>query len=203
MSRSSVLAAVLAVVVGAPILAAFQGAPRKALQQAFPETSQRGCSRIFYWGGDRSGGQVRVEFGQPAWKPEYDQAIDKMLGQRWRLGQNFWTSLDSNMDLNAGDVDLPAGLYYLALERRKDDKEFVLWLLDPVEIRDAKLDAFQAGKSTGGIAVPLEHKNVDLEAAKLQISLVTEPQAKDGAKVVIHFGKHQLSASFTMHPTRE
>ena len=56
---------------------------------------------------------------------------------------------------------------------------------------------------SGGIAVPLEHKKVDVEAPKLQISLVTEPQSKDGAKLLIHFGKHQLSAPFTMHPTRE
>jgi hypothetical protein len=195
-----------AIVLAAPLVAIAQQAPKKAPQQPFQETSARGCSRIFYWGGDgngHSGGQLVVDYGQPIWKEEYDKSVESMLGVRWRLGQNSWTRLDVNMDVNAGDVDVPAGLYYLVLERKQEDKSFVLWLLDPIEIRDAKIDAFEAAKTKGGIAVPLEYKAAELKADKLQIALTLDSQRKDGTNLVIHFGKHQLSAKLTLHPTRD
>jgi len=185
-----------------PLAAALPKASQSAPQQAFPETSPRGSSRIFYWGGNRSGGQVIVDYGQPAWKEEYDQSVDAQLGVRWRLGNNFWTRLDTNMDVTAGEVDIPAGLYYLVLERRKEDRNFVLWLLDPVEIRDARLDAFQAPQTKGGIALPLEYKAVELKAEKLQIALAPDAQRKDGATLTVHFGKHRLATKLTLHPTR-
>jgi hypothetical protein len=200
MSASRVLAAA---VLAAPLVAAVQQIPKSQPQQAFPESSQRGSTRIFYWGGDRSGGQVMVDFGQPAWKEEYDAKLDELLGVRWRLGQNFWTRLESNMDLTAGDADVPAGLYYLVLERRKEDKSFVLWLLDPVEIRDAKLDAFQAEKTSGGIGVPMAHESGDVRADRLVITLAPDARRKDGATLQIHFGKHRLTAGLTLHPTRD
>jgi hypothetical protein len=178
-----------------------QGVPKPA-QRAFPESSQRGSARIFYWGGDRSGGQVQIDYGQPAWKESYDEAVEKQIGVRWRLGQDFWTRLDSNMDLSAGDVDIPAGPYYLALERQAGDRRFVLWLLDPVEIRDQKLDAFQVAQTTGGVAVPMTWKKAGTPAAKLSIRLEVDATRKDGANLVIHFGGHELSAQLTMNPDR-
>ena len=208
MAAHRLLAATLAVVSTAAL--AFALPPQSAnrpgqplpAQQPFPEISARGNSRIFYWGGATSGGQVRVEFGTPDWQDAYDQQIDKQLGVRWRLGKNFWTQLDTNMDLKAGDVDIAAGLYSLVLERRKDDKQFVLWLLDPVEIRDARLDAFHAPKTEGGIAVPLEHRTAALRSDKLQLRLDLDKTRKEGANLVIHFGPHELVAKLTMQPTR-
>lgn len=198
----SLVVAGFCVAAAAPLVA-LQGAPRKQPQQAFPEASARMASRILYFGGTSSGGEVMVDYAAPDWKEEYDKQVDSMLGVRWRLGKNFWTHLDTNMDLAAGEVDIPAGLYYLVLERKKEDKSFVLWLLDPVEVRDAKLDAFQAPQSKGGIAVPLEYKLVDAKADKLAIDVTLDGQHKDGANLVIHFGKHQLTTKLTMHPQRD
>lgn len=197
----SLAVAGLCLAVAAP-LEALQGTPKKQAQVPYPETSARMSSRIFYWGGSSSGGNVAVNFSQPVWKEEYDKQVDSMLGVRWRLGMNFWTQLDTNIDLAAGEVDIPAGYYYLALERRKEDKSFVLWLLDPVEVRDAKLDAFQVNEFKGGVAVPMEHKKLEAKAEKLQLRLDLDNQRKDGGNLVIHFGNHELKASLTMHPRR-
>lgn len=172
-----------------------------AAQRAFPETSTRGNARIFYWGGDRSAGQLTIDYGQPAWKDAYDAQIEAQRGVRWRLGQNFWTNLDSNIDFKAGDVEVLAGHYYLVLERTVDGA-FLLWLLDPVEIRDAHLDSFHAARTTGGLALPLAHREVATKSGELTMRLDVDAQKKDGAKLVIQFGRHELSADLTLVPDR-
>ena len=172
-----------------------------APQRAFPETSTRGNARIFYWGGDRSAGQLTIDYGQPVWKDAYDTQIDAQRGVRWRLGQNFWTNLDSNIDFKAGDVEVLAGYYYLVLERTQEDA-FLLWLLDPVEIRDAHLDSFHAARTTGGLALPLAHREVATKSGALTMRLDVDAPRKDGAKLVIQFGRHELSADLTLVPER-
>jgi hypothetical protein len=32
---------------------------------------------------------------------------DKPAGKRWRFGENFWTTLDTNMELTIGGVKVP------------------------------------------------------------------------------------------------
>jgi hypothetical protein len=180
---------------------AAQGTSR-APQRPFPELSARGSTRILFWGGDRSGGQAQIHFGQPQWNDGYDARLESLSGKRWRLGQNLWTTLDTNLDLEFGEVLVPAGSWYLALERDQAG-DYVLFVLDPVEIRDAHLDAFQVDQTKGGIAIAMEHRDVDVKADKLQIRLDLDGTRKDGAKLVIHFGKHELSALLTMTPVRD
>lgn len=179
----------------------WQGAP-KSPQQAFPELSQRGSARIFYWGGDHSGGQVEIHYGQPAWNRDYDAKLAALSGRRWRLGQNFWTTLDTNLDLDFSGVGVEPGCWYLALERETDGN-YRLWVLDPVEIRDDHLDAFQVEQTKGGIAIPMNHRDVPLLAEKLQIRLDVDANRKHGATLVIHYGKHELQAPLTMAPARD
>ena len=72
---------------------------------------------------------------------------------RWRFGENFWTTLDTNMDLVLGGVEVPTGYYYIVVQHHERGLELVL--LDPAEIRKQHLDAYEAPKTTGGIRVPL------------------------------------------------
>lgn len=190
-----------ALLLAAPLAVPVAQVVPNAAQRAFPETSTRGNARIFYWGGDRSAGQLTIDYGQPAWKDAYDAQIETQRGVRWRLGQNFWTNLDSNIDLRFGDVEVLAGHYYLVLERTVDGA-FLLWLLDPVEIRDAHLDAFHAARTTGGIALPIAHREVATKSGALTMRLDVDAQRKDGAKLVIQFGRHELSADLTLVPDR-
>ena len=87
--------------------------------------TDRGGTRVAYWDNekDQAAGQVAIEFGRPAWKPEYDGQLDAMTsGKIWRLGENFWTSLDTNIPLTLGGVDVPVGYYYLVVKRTEDGR---------------------------------------------------------------------------------
>jgi hypothetical protein len=167
-------------------------------QRSFPEASQRGNTRIFYWGGNRSAGQLTVDYGQPPWKAAYNQTLQNLQKQRWRLGQNFWTNLDTNIDLTLGEAEVEAGYYYLALGQN-EDQDYVLWVLDPAPIREQKLDSYHAWKTTGGIPVVLDHEDGQQPAQKLQIQLLLDPKERDEAQLVIRFGPHKLSAPITMY----
>ena len=186
------------------VLAAFapQQPPKPqpdAPQIPYPEQSTRGCTRIFYWNGDHSGGEVVVDYGKPVWRDDYDAVVAKSEAARWRFGQNFWTNLDTNIDLAFGKVEIAPGQWYLALDR-KADGTFTLVFLDPVEIRDRHLDAYTVAQAKGGTEVPLAYRQVDVRADRLQIRIDLDGSAKNGAKIVVQFGKHELSAPCVMKP---
>jgi hypothetical protein len=204
--RSAPFALFVLALVLAPVLAISrpqQAAPpppaRNAPQVPYPEVSQRGNTRLYFWGGDHSAGELSIDYGKPVWKEAYDAAVEKQLSTRWRLGQNFWTSLDTNMELSAGSTEIAAGQYYLVVER-KGDGRFVLILLDPVDVRDHRFDAFQAPQTTGGIELPLDYRTVDVAADHLALRLELDGKVERGARLVIQFGKHELTSHLRMKP---
>lgn len=38
------------------------------------------------------------------WNPQFEAQWKQLQGKRWRLGQNHWTNLDTNIDLEASLV---------------------------------------------------------------------------------------------------
>lgn len=170
-----------------------------APQIPYPEQSARGCTRLFFWNGDHSGGEVVVDYGKPVWRDDYDAVVEKAEPARWRFGQNFWTTLDTNIDLAFGKVEVAPGQWYLVLER-KADGTFALVVLDPVDVRDHHLDAFTVALTKGGTEVPLAYRKVDVRADHLLVRLDLDGSAKHGGRLVIQFGKHELSAPFVMKP---
>ena len=176
-----------------------QKARPDAPQIAYPESSARGSTRILYWNGDHSGGEVAIEYGKPVWKDDYDAVVAKAEPARWRLGQNFWTNLDTSIDLKFGATEIAPGQWYLVLAR-KADGTYALDFLDPVEVRDHHVDAFTVALAKGGTEVPLSYRKVDVRADHLLIRIDLDGSVKNGAKLVIQFGKHELTAPFTMAP---
>lgn len=171
-----------------------RGAPPKV--QVMGGANDRKSTRLFYWGGSSSPGQLMIDYGPIEWKNEYAGAIDAgdHLNKRWRLGGNFWTTLDTNLDLKVGGVDVPAGLYYLTLEQKEKGK-VVLALNDPAKIRAKKLDAFQSESTSGGIEVPLTQTPAGPVAGKLVITLAVAPGGDPrDATLTIRFGPYQLQA---------
>lgn len=181
-------------------LAPQQAAPKPdAPQIAFPESSTRGSSRILYWNGHHSGGEVALDYGKPVWKDDYDAVVAKSEAARWRLGQNFWTNLDTNIDLEFGKTVIAPGQWYLVLDRKADGR-FVLVFLDPVEVRDQHIDAYTVALTKGGTEVPLDYKKVDARADHLTMRIDLDGTVKNGGRIVIQFGKHELTAPFMMKP---
>jgi hypothetical protein len=162
--------------------------------QTYAQTVARQCTRIAYFGTSGSPGQLNIQYGQPAWKGEYDHQLEQLRGQRIRFGKDFWTTLDTNVDLTIGGTAVPAGYYYLALGRTPGG-DWALVLYDPVELRRERADAFVTPRyAVGGIEAPLVHGTLQGERAdRLVIEL--QPLRELGlAKLVIRWGRHELTA---------
>ena len=176
-------------------------APPPTKQTPFPETSQRGNTRIFYWFGPDSAGQVAIDFGRPRWQPAFTKFIDQPAAKRWRLGENFWTTLDTNMALTLGGVDVGIGQYYAVLQNTKDAGPQLV-LLDPGEVRKRRLDAYEASKTTGGLVIPMRASLAQEPTTELEVELAVDPAAEDRGTLTIRFGPHVLTAALSMHPHR-
>lgn len=168
-------------------------------QTAYPETSARGMARIFYWDGPGSAGQVAIDFGRPQWKPEYDAFLTKASGKRWRFGENAWTTLDTNIPLELGGVFVPPGQRYVVLQNT-EARGLELVLLDPDAVRSHHLDAYDAARTTSGIAVPLRRADAAFAAERLAITWTVDLATKDRGTLHVHFGPHELKADLVMHP---
>jgi quercetin dioxygenase-like cupin family protein len=177
------------------------GLPAPTEQTPYAETSQRGNTRIFYWYGPDSAGQVAIDFGQPRWQPAFADFMKQPSARRWRLGQNFWTTLDTNMPFVLGGADVPVGSYYLVLQNAPE-QGMQLVLLDPRAVREQRLDAYEAAKTTGGIAVPLTAAKSGHPSPTLDVELTLDAGQRDRGLLSIRFGPHVLTAPLSMRPHR-
>ena len=166
--------------------------------QRFGSESLRVSTRIAYVGKNSSAGQLAIEYGQPEWKEEYETQFDALTrGKRWRFGNNFWTTLDTHLDLAIAGTKVPTGYYYLVLERSQSD-DWSLVLLDPKEIQAKKLDAFQAELTTGGIVAPLNWERTEETSEKLTIKLAPTGDELEKGTLTIWWGKHKLTADINV-----
>ena len=74
-----------------------------------------------------------------------------------QAGSLLWDPADPEAALRVGDAELPAGSYYLTIEKTAENA-FVLAFNDPAKIRKKKLDAYMAHLTKGGIEVEMMHK---------------------------------------------
>jgi hypothetical protein len=119
------------------------------------------------------------------------------IGRRWRCGLDFWTTFDTNIDLSIAGTEIPAGSYYLTLERT-DANSIVLWFNDPATIRKRKLDAYVAHLVTGGIAVPMNLSEGEDTTEALDFRFVTGKE-NGKATLELRFGPYLLSAPMLLH----
>ena len=82
------------------------------------ESMERGYSSISYWTNrddevEIGGGRISIEHGKPKWpaaleeKGAFDQATVSKL---WRLGNNKWTTLDTQLPLRFGGRNVEPGI---------------------------------------------------------------------------------------------
>ncbi len=172
--------------------------PRPTEQTPYDEHSGRGSARIFYWYADSSAGQFTIDYGRPAWNPSYVAFLQKPGGPRWRLGENHWTNLDTNIPLTIGGVDLEPGLYYLVLQHDAD-AGLQLVALDPQQVRSRRLDAYEANETTGGTVIPLTREDAP-HSGRLQIDVTVDRSEQHRGDLTIRFGPHRLTAPVVMRP---
>ncbi len=167
---------------------------------------ERASTRIVLWKGDRPHGQYVIQFGRPVWKKDYggDQLGQLTRGKIWRLGNNFWTTLDTGMKLRIGDAEVPAGYYYLAVWRSQDGEAWELLLIDPKECRERRLDAYEVETLPGQVPIlsraALKFENVEDSQERLVIRLAPVEGSPTRAALQIRWGNLKLAADIAALP---
>ena len=192
----------LAVTLLTAVASAQDNPPQKARPKiiAFGSDSpERGTTRVGYWNNEKNmgAGQFAIDYGRPVWRKEYEDTaqFDKMTrGQVYRLGSNFWSTLDTDMPLNIAGKPIPAGLWYLGLHRSEDGATWSLVFIDPMKARAAHIDASEIARAPIAFKVPMTVEQAKEMKEKLTIELTwIKPNNKD-VTLRIAWGKMQLSA---------
>ena len=163
---------------------------------------QRASTRIGYWLRDRDAGLgvISITYGRPLWKTEYNDKLDAMTrGKMWRMGDNYWTLLDTNVKIRLGGVDVPAGLYFLATRRSADGATWELVFIDPEKSRSRRLDSYDVGTRPGEIPVlftaPLAFHKTDESVERLTMLLKLDDDSTLKGNFSLHWGNFSLTTS--------
>jgi len=173
--------------------------PRKNIIAEGGTTNDRASARVLYWNlkAKAAAGQVAINYGCPVWKKDYEDPAkfdDMTKGKVWRLGNNFWTTLVTDLPLTISGKSVAPGPYYLGLSRSADGSQWGLAFIDPAGARESHLDAFDIRKAKVDFLVPMSTEKAGELAEKLTITL-THP--KDDIKnftLKIAWGNLALSA---------
>ncbi|HEV2232443.1 MAG TPA: DUF2911 domain-containing protein [Terriglobia bacterium] len=173
--------------------------PAKGIIAEGGTTNDRASARVLYWNQktNAAAGQIAINYGCPIWKKDYEDKakFDAMTdGKIWRLGNNFWTTLVTDLPLTISGKHVPPGPYYLGLSRSADGSQWSLAFINPAGARKAHLDAFDINKAKIEFLAPMSTEKAGEPAEKLTITL-THP--KDDIKNItlkIAWGNLALSA---------
>ncbi len=161
-------------------------------------SAPRASARILYSNrADNSfPGQFVINFGQPIWRSEYEDptTFDQMTkGRVWRMGNDFWTVLDTNVPLRIAGKDIAVGAYYLGVHRSEDGDTWSLAFLDPAKVRRDRLDASEIAKATIDFMVPMTFAKAEETSEKLDISLASQQDAIENVTIKVVWGTLQLT----------
>jgi hypothetical protein len=169
------------------------------------DSPERGTTRVGYWNRakNQGTGQFAIDHGRPIWKKEYEDAgaFDKMTkGSTWRLGENFWTTFDTDIPLKVGGQSIPIGAWYLGVERSADGAQWNLVFIDPAKARAAHVDASEIQRAPVSFKAPLKFERVNEVAQRLVIGLEFKQQAIRDVTLRIRWGQFQLTAPVEVPP---
>ncbi len=163
------------------------------------EPDDRASARILYWNSAQHGGagEFAIDYGRPVWKSVYEDPakFDAMTkGKVWRLGSNFWTTLDTFLPLKISGKAVPPGYYYLGLRRSDDGATWYLAFIDPAKVRAAHIDAFNIDKAPISFQAPLSEAKAASKTEKLTIDLTYPKDNIHKAMLNIAWGTLALTA---------
>lgn len=163
-------------------------------EQAFPlaQPLARGCSRVAFASGKAGKAPFAViDHGAPKWTDALEKNAKGMkAGERWRLGSDWATTLDTNTSLGIGGKKLPAGSWHLTLAKAAKDG----WLLvvsSAVADHMAKIDGYNAAAVTPVLEIPLQRATSKAAADALRIGFES---AGGKTQLAIAFGATRLTA---------
>lgn len=182
----------------AKVVEAIQKAPPVSTPPSvFAFNADRASARIACFSPKGSPGQAAIHYGRPKWTAERAKYTDKFVGKRWRLGKDCWTTLDNNVPIVIGGKEFAPGSHYLVAEL-KSKNEVTLIVLDSNQIRQSKLDAFEAEKTTGGVEIPLQLEAAKKEADLFSIAFELESEGATKGILSLAWGPHRLTTPFEL-----
>ncbi len=133
------------------------------------------------------GKQISVQYGRPSLRGR-DMLGRVQPGMIWRMGMNQATSLQTETDLQFGDMTVPKGQYSLFAQYQKSGQWQLLvnsrtgiWGTN----HDAQKDVAQ---------IPLQEKMTEDSVEQLTITL--KPTGDDSAEFSLTWGKKELKTGF-------
>ncbi len=140
------------------------------------QPDDRASARVLYWNAAKHGaaGQFAIDYGRPVWKSAYEDQtkFDQITkGKVWRMGSNFWTTLDTCVPLKISGKSVPVGYYYLGLHRSADGSKWSLAFIDPAKVRAGRVDAFNIDRVPISFEAPMSMASGVAKAEKLTIEL--------------------------------
>jgi hypothetical protein len=175
-----------------------QGAKPKVV--AFGSDSpERGTTRVGYWSMEKNQGigQFAIDYGRPIWKKDYeDQAKFDALtkGKVYRLGSNFWTTLDTDIPIKISGVTVPPGSWYLGLYRSPDGLAWSLAFINPAKARALHVDASEIQRAPVEFKAPVKNESASEMREKLTIDLLYQKGNLKDVTLRIGWGNMQFSA---------
>ena len=163
------------------------------------QLDDRGSARVLYWNEAKHGsaGQFAIDYGRPVWQSAYDSptTFDRMTkGKTWRMGSNFWTTLDTCVPLKISGQSVPVGYYYLGLHRSEDGARWSLAFIDPAKVRAAHIDAFDIAKAPIEFEAPMTIAPAAGKQDKLTLELTYPKSDIRRVQLTVAWGTLALTA---------
>jgi hypothetical protein len=198
-ARIAILTVATVVCVSSVLLAQDAQKPKPKVVAFGSDSPERGTTRVGYWNLEKNMGigQFAIDYGRPVWRKEYEDTakFDAMTkGKVYRLGSNFWTTLDTDMPLKVGGTTVPAGSWYLGLHRSDDGATWSLAFIEPAKARAAHVDASEIERAPVAFKIPMTAEQAGEMKEKLTIDLVRQKDNLKDVTLRIAWGKIQLSA---------
>jgi len=176
-----------------------QQKPKPKVVSFGSDSPERGTTRVGYWNMEKNMGmgQFAIDYGRPVWRKEYEDTakFDAMTkGKVYRLGSNFWTTLDTDMPLKIAGKPVPAGSWYVGLHRSDDGATWSLAFIDPAKARALHVDASEIERAPVAFKIPMTTDPSGEMKEKLTIELVRQKENLKAVTLQIGWGKIQLSA---------
>jgi hypothetical protein len=163
-------------------------------ENAFPlaQPLARACSRASFVNSKPGKAPFAViDHGAPKWAGAMEKTAKGMqTGERWRLGSDWATTLDTNTSLGIGGKKLPAGSWHLTLAKAAKDG-WTLVVSSAVADHKAKIDGYNPAAVTPVLEIPLQRSTSKAAAEVLRVAFES---AGGKAQFVIAFGTTRLTA---------
>lgn len=142
---------------------------------------------------------VAISYTRAPWRAGYDAVLAPLQASNYtRLGNGWWTTLETIGPLELGGTKVEPGSYYLGLSVAADGA-FTLLLFDSQRAMKARLlpatTALYTGEAKPDVRIPMAFtKDKAKDTTSLVIEMLADAKNPSRGTLVMRWGKHELSA---------